>query len=177
MANLYTYLIASLPMLHFGAKPPFSFERFLQICAALIPEKDYQVLSTLPQPQEYTLKSRQQETIKRWMEFDLALRNELVKIRAAKKHIDPGEYLRPDGYAGSSLAPVALAIQRNPSLIEAEKALDLERWNALEELAFGHYFDLDFLITYAYKLLILERWDRIGSADKTTLLDKALKNN
>lgn len=164
-------------MLHFGAKPPFSPERFFKICQELIPEKDYQVLSDLPQPAEYALKSAQQPTVKKWIEFDLVLRNELVKVRAARKHLDPAQYLRADGYSGSWLAPVALAAQRNPSVIDAEKILDAERWKALEELAFGHYFDLDFLITYAYKLLILERWDKVGAADKTTLLDRALKNN
>jgi hypothetical protein len=48
MAEFYPYLIASLPMLHFGMKPPFSFERFLEICDRLIPDKDFQVLLTLP---------------------------------------------------------------------------------------------------------------------------------
>lgn len=177
MANLYIYFIASLPMLHFGAKPPFSSERFLKMCQELILEGDLWILSTLPQAEEYSLKTIEHPLVQRWVEFDLALRNELVRLRAARKHLDPTTYLRHDGYSGPSLAPLALAAQRNPSLIDAEKMLDAQRWKALEELAFGHYFDLDFLIIYAYKLLILERWDKIGSADKTALLEKYLESN
>jgi len=32
-------------------------------------------------------------------------------------------------------------------------------------LSMGHYFDLNFLIIYALKLGILERWARVDSAD------------
>jgi len=174
MADFYPYLIASLPMLHFGMKPPFSFERFLEVCRQFIPEKDFQLLSTLPQPEQYLEKGKSHQIIQKWIEFDVALRNELVKIRATKKHLEPAMYLRPDGYRGSSLAPAVMAANINTSVLDAEKTLEETRWKALEELATGHYFDLDLLITYAYKLLILQRWENIRSADGTILLEQAL---
>jgi hypothetical protein len=176
MADFYPYLIASLPMLHFGMKPPFSFERFLEICFPLIPEKDFQLFHTLPQPDHYFEKGKRHRIIQKWIEFDVALRNELVRIRATKKHIAPATYLRPDGFCGSSLAPAIMAVNINTSVLDAEKTLDETRWKALEELATGHYLDLDFLITYAYKLLILQRWENIRSADGTILLEQALQH-
>ena len=176
MADFYTYLIASLPMLHFGMKPPFSFERFLDVCRQFIPKKDFQLLRTLPQPEHYVEKGTRQRSIQKWIEFDGALRNELVRIRATKKHIDPAMYLRPDGYTGSSLAPAGMAANMTTSVLDAEKMLDETRWKALEELATGHYFDLDVLITYAYKLLLLQRWEDIRSADGTILLEQALQH-
>jgi hypothetical protein len=176
MADFYPYVIASLPMLHFGMKPPFSFERFLEVCRQFIPKKDFQLLSTLPQPEQYFEKGTRHRIIQKWIEFDVALRNELVKIRATKKHIDPATYLRPGGYSGSSPAPAVMAANINPSVLDAEKTLDETRWKALEELTTGHYFDLDFLITYAYKLLILQRWENIGSADGTILLEQVLQH-
>jgi len=176
MADFYPYVIASLPMLHFGMKPPFSSDRFLEVCRPLIPEKDFQLLHTLPQPEQYLEKGKRHQIIQKWIEFDVALRNELVKIRATKKHIEPATYLRPDGYSGSSLAPAVMAANINISVLDAEKILDETRWKALEELATGHYFDLDFLITYAYKLLILQRWENIRSADGTILLEQALQH-
>jgi Protein of unknown function (DUF2764) len=175
MADFYPYLIASLPMLHFGMKPPFSFERFLEVCCPFIPKKDYRLLLTLPQPEQYFEKSTRHPIIQKWIEFDVALRNELVRIRATKKHIDPAMYLRFGGYSGSFLAPSGLAATINTSVLDTEKTLDETRWKALEELATGHYFDLDFLITYAYKLLILQRWENIRSADGTILLEHALQ--
>jgi hypothetical protein len=175
MADFYPYVIASLPMLHFGMKPPFSFERFLEVCRQFIPEKDFQLLRTLPQPEHYSVKGKSHRIIQKWIEFDVALRNELVKIRATRKHIEPATYLRPDGYSGSSLAPAVMAANIHTSVLDAEKTLDETRWKVLEELATGHYFDLDFLITYAYKLLILQRWEDIRSADGMILLEQAVQ--
>jgi len=57
---------------------------------------------------------------------------------------------------------------------EAEKSLDEARWKFLDELSFGHYFDLDILIVYVLKLLLLERWGKINTADKTKILEGAL---
>ena len=176
MASYYTYLIASLPMLHFGIKPPFSFERFLEVCRQFIPEKDFQMLRALPQPDQYLKKGKRHQIIQKWIDFDVALRNELVKIRASKKHIEPETYLRPDRYSGSSPAPVVMAANITTSIFDAERILDEARWRALEELATGHYFDLELLITYAYKLLILQRWENIRDADKTILLEQVLQH-
>jgi hypothetical protein len=176
MPDFYTYLIASLPMLHFGMQPPFSFERFLEVCRQFIPEKDFQLLGTLPKPEQYSVKGKRYRIIQKWIEFESALRNELVIIRASRKHVDPEMYLRTHGYSGSSLAPVVIAAKTNASILDAEKTLDEIRWKALEELATGHYFDLDLLITYAYKLLILQRWENIRSADRTILLEQALRH-
>ena len=176
MADFYPYVIASLPMLHFKMKPPFPFERFLEVCCPLIPEKDFQLLRTLPQPEQYFEKGKRHQIIQKWIEFDVALRNELVRIRATKKHIEPAMYLRPDSYSGSSLAPAIMAANINTSVLDAEETLDETRWKALEELATGHYFDLDLLIIYAYKLLILQRWENIRSADGTILLEQALQH-
>ena len=153
-------------MLHFEGRLPLTFEKFLLICQELIPEKDFQILETITLSPE---QNEGQPIIKQWREFDTSLRNELVRLRAARKRIDSARYLRADGYSGPSLYHIALAAQRNPSPLEAEKLLDRERWNFLEELAFGHYFDLSFLIIYAYKLLILERWEMVAQADKNSL--------
>ncbi len=174
MASLYPYLIESLPALHFDMKPPFSFEAFLQKCIEFIPSKDYTVLAALPKREEAGGKKAGHPIIKDWISFDAALRNELVKIRASHKRIEPAKYIRPDGYGGSAISHIALAAHRNISILEGEKFLDRERWNFLDAQAFGHCFDLGFLVVYAYKLLILERWERIRVADKRALLDKAL---
>jgi hypothetical protein len=176
MADFSPYLISSLPMLHFGMKPPFSFGQFLEACRGFMPEKDYQVLSTLPQPEQYSDDAGRHPVVGRWVQFDSALRNELVKIRAGRKHVDPAAYLHQDGYTGPSLAPFAAAANMGPSLLESEKSLDEARWRMLDEIATAHYFDVDALITYAYKLLILQRWENIRSAKSTILLEGALEH-
>ncbi|MEA3305256.1 MAG: DUF2764 family protein [Candidatus Omnitrophota bacterium] len=176
MPGYYTYLISSLPMLHFGMKPPFSFEKFLRICRGIIPGSDIHILETVSRAGEYACESAQPQAQpqagdiplaeKRWRTFDTALRNELVKIRAARKGLDPLKYIRRDGYADPSITHIAINVHRNLSILEAERTLDQERWRVLDELATGHYFDIDSLIVYAHKLLILERWESIRGVDK-----------
>ena len=174
MSGFYIYLISSLPMLQFGMRPPFSWDNFLELCQRLIPEKDYALLKNLPRPEQYAGYSGEQETIRRWVDFDTALRNELVKLRASRKHIAATKYLQPQDYTNLSLVQAAMSAQRNPAVQEAELILDRERWDFLEGLSFGRYFDLDFLIVYAYKLKILWRWEEVRRADKEALLERVL---
>jgi len=175
MAAVYVYLISSLPMLQFGAKPGFSLERFLAICQDLIPQKDWQILEL--SSRETLLEQKVSlPALKQWLEFETGLRNELVKIRAIRKKIDPAKYLRQvDGYGESGLYHLAMNSHRILSLIDSEKFLDQERWRKLEELCFGHYFDLEALIIYCLKLRILWRWENIVQSDKKEQLERILK--
>jgi len=175
MADFYPYLIASLPMLHFRMKPPFSYGRFLELCRPFIAEKDFRVLGTLPQPEHYGEPGKRHRIIQKWIDFDTALRNELVRLRAQKKHVPPAAYLQPGGSGGPIPAPAGIAANLPASLVDAEKILDETRWKALDELATGHYFDQAALITYAYQLLILERWENVSRADGMFLLEQALQ--
>jgi len=160
----------------FGMRPPFSSQDFLEECRDLIPEKDFTTLSGLPKTEEATLSQIGQPIIKAWIAFDTNLRNELVKVRSSYRHTDPAKYLRPDGYTGIATAHLALEAHKNTSLLEAERFLDQQRWKALEELQAGHFFDLEFIIIYAYQLRILERWEKIRLADKGLLLEEALSS-
>lgn len=171
MPNFYVYFISSLPVLRFGQKPPFSCDVFLSKCAEFIPEKDFNLLKNLS---DQAGNFKHNTTIKLWLDFEVMLKNELVKVRAGRKKIDPLKYLRADGYAGPSMYHIALAAARNPSPLEGERYLDEARWNYLDELTLGHYFDLDFLIIYAYKLLILGRWERIEQADKEKVVNEIM---
>lgn len=170
MPNFHIYLISSLPMLQFGMKPPFSFSRFIERCEGLIPDEEVALLGSLPS----AAGEGQATTLNKWQDLDRQLRNELVKIRAVHKKIDPRKYLRGDEYVEPAIMRAAINAARQPSPLEAERLLDLERWRALEEMAVGHYFDLDSLIIFGLKLLILERWDAVQRADRPKLLEETL---
>ncbi len=178
MSHQHIYLICSLPMLHFGAKAPFSFGRFLAMCEGLVSEEDLKVFESLnrgPLPAgERARGVNIQPALQKWQAFDTTLRNELAKIRASRRHIDPAKYLRNDGFAEPSIVNIAASAHRNPSPLAAEKMLDEARWRFLDELSAGHYFDIDILIIYALKLLILERWERINTADRLQVLEETL---
>jgi len=175
MPTYYPYLISSLPMLNFNARPPFAIERFLGMCKDLIPDNDLEIVDLCFKASLLEEQVKQQ-TLKQWIEFETGLRNELVKIRASRKKIDPQIYLRKDGYGDASIYHIAMNSHRILSLIESEKFLDLARWQKLDELLCGHYFDLDALIAYALKLQILWRWETINRADKQKALEEVLEN-
>ena len=160
-------------MLHFGIEPPFLVDRFLKICDGLIPSCDLKLLEESRNINTCFYKGAS-AVLKKWCDFNIALKNELAKIRASRRHIDAARYLHESTYMGGELARVAMIAYRNPSLAEGEKILDQARWNFLEELCAGHYFDLEYLIIYMQKLLILERWENINSADKAELLKGVL---
>lgn len=169
----YTYFIATLPALLFGSRPPYSFEGFISLSRRFIAEKDRAILNTIPL-MERSFYEGPQETLRKWQDFETRLRNELAKVRSSKRHIDPLKYVRRYGHADTYLAHQVAHIQRNPSALDAQRLLDEERWRFLDELCLGHYFDLDALIVYCLKLLILERWDKIYSADKPAVLEEAI---
>jgi len=175
MPGFYVYLIASLPMLHFGVKPAISLEKFMQACRELLSEEDNKILAACAQQNTYENKINQ-ATLNKWRVFDTILRNELVKIRAGYKKIDPAKYLRQDGITESYIFHLSLSAHRNPSILEGEKMLDEGRWHLLDDLAQGHYFDLDFLLVYCLKLLILEKWEKINDSDKKKSLEEALRS-
>lgn len=176
MPAYYAYLISSLPMLTFGSKPPFSFEDFIRKCRTLIPDEEVEVIRGISSQDVFLLKETSSEVLNKWRDFDIALRNELIRVRAARKKVDPLKYLRHDEYFEPQIVHIASVSLRNPSILEAEKALDLERWRLLEEQSFGRYFDFDVLLIYALKLLILERWMKIGLADKERVMQETLKH-
>jgi len=159
-------------MLSFGTVPPLSFEKFLSLCRELIPEAEHKLLKDLPVPEVGSYHRPAAQTLKRWFDYDRQLRNELVKIRSSRKHLDPAKYLRGDEYADPQISRFAISALRNPSILEGERMQDQERWHILDELSFGHYFDIDFLVIYCLKLLILQKWQRINQADPSRTLEE-----
>ena len=157
-------------MLHFGMKPPFSFERFLKNCQGFITNEDFLLLNNLPLTIDDYGKNVRHPTIEKWLAFDTALRNELVQIRAHSKKTEAAKYVRGENPIDMAISHAAMSIHRSTSILDAEKLLDGARWQALDELGFGHYFDTAFLILYAYKLKMLERWEKINTQDKKELL-------
>jgi hypothetical protein len=173
MPQFYTYFISSLPMLHYGTRPPFTFEEFLESAGTLIGKKDRVFLENLPEYIDEYRPESANSTVRAWLDFDTALRNELARIRSHSKKIEAAKFLRPDPGHGADIAFIAASAHRHPHILEAESILDTGRWAKLDELSFGHYFDLDALIIYAYKLKILQRWEKINNADKERLMEYA----
>jgi Protein of unknown function (DUF2764) len=174
MPAYYTYLISSLPMLNFSTRAPFSLEDFFAKCKNLIPENELEILRSVCQQEGYFLNTQGVASLEQWANFEIALRNELVRARATRAKIDPLKFLRFPDSPQAETSHLAMLAYRSTSILEAEKILDQARWSFLEALSFGHYFDFDYLLVYGLKLKILERWDKIQKADKEHLLNAVL---
>ena len=176
MPAYYTYLISSLPMLNFSAGAPFSLEDFFSKCKNLIPEEEIEILRGACQQDIFSLAAVGIASLKQWGNFEIALRNELVRARAGRKKIDPLKFLRLPDSPQAEISHLAMIAYRSTSILEGEKILDQGRWNFLEILSLGHYFDFDYLLIYGLKLKILERWDKIQKADREDLLKAVVSN-
>lgn len=161
-------------MLHFATKPVLDLKGFLDYCTGLIGQPELGLLQQAISTDAYALDASGSGALLKWKEFDLALRNELAKARAIRKKIVVERFLRPGAQNDINITHIAQVALRQASILEAEKYLDFERWKALDEISSGHYFDLDFLLVYALKLVILERWVKVNSSDKAEIAEKVL---
>jgi len=171
MSSHYYYLAASLPMLDFGLTPPLSYEDFLGRCREQLSDSDMRIIerSTIEPPKT----TRDNFAfLQVWKEFDLALRNELVWLRAAKKGKDALNYIRIEEYRDPFAGYFAQQIHNQDSVFEAERLFDRIRWEKIEDLKSGHFFDIEFLVSYALKLQILERWKKINQEQGLKILEE-----
>lgn len=76
-----------------------------------------------------------------------------LKLALLKQRMDPQQFRKK--WSALSVPPLALT-EGTP--LEKEIQLMQLQWKKLEELATGHHFDLDALIIYKLKLMILDRW-------------------
>ena len=142
-------------MLFPDGKPPMSVAQFDEDAARLMDEKSARQLRsvTLYNPDEKNLPA----AAEKFYDWENALRNSWLDVRK-RFRADAGDFKRgnPDFY--SEIAPALNQAANTTDLLEAEKILDRLRWNQLDNLAAGHYFDLDFLAIYRLKLQILAKY-------------------
>lgn len=113
------------------------------------------LLSAGPDPQ-MDHQGKYPALLRRFWQWEVSLRNELVRVRAAATARDPGPWLR-EGESSPETVQIAQAAIRIDSPLEAEDFLDRNRWKKIEELSAGEFFSLEWLTAYALKLKILLR--------------------
>ena len=155
MAQEFIYFAGSLPMRVFGEKAPMSVAAFDEDADRLLPAAAAGALKNVTLFREEL--SGLPAAAKKFYDWETALRNSALEVRK-KYRSDAGDFKRnnPDFY--SEIAPALTQAANTADLLEAEKILDRLRWNQLDNLAAGHYFDLDFLAIYRIKLQILAKY-------------------
>ncbi len=151
--NNYYYTVAALETISLGEKVPISEEKFLQFAEDTLEEKDYKVLVKtrwgLTEPTGLPFADQ-------ILSWEKELRLELAKARILKLDFEPAQALpTSDGYY--ALLEQVRAVMALDSPLDAEHFLDRLRWNFLEEMGSGHFFDLEALVVYYLKLQLALR--------------------
>ena len=162
MGRSYYYFAASLPMINWEGKLPMTSEEFLLTAHRLLAEGDRELVQRLIEDDNECVETDNAVALS-WIKFNRNFRNEIAWFRAHRAHKDPLKSIRTTKENEPSLREVVYEASRMPDLLEAEKLLDRTCWQFLDDLAGGHYYDLEFLICYGLKLKILQRHHKYKS--------------
>jgi hypothetical protein len=156
----YYYFAATLPSLRIDGSAPMGLGEFLERAGRYLSPKDLFVLEGarlyIPEDGSFPLSAASSPLLMRYYRWELALRNELARLRAqrlqkpADKHLKPGE---PE-WDGVKVAQAAFQAE-DP--LQGELLIERERWSFIEGLGVNRYFDMEFLSSYALLLQALER--------------------
>lgn len=174
MSRAYYYFAASLPMIDFDNKPPFSVENYLEDCLRLLSRNDFELMNELltqKELPEYT----DDQVVNAWIKFYEGFWNELTWQRAKRAGKDPESFIRSRANADSRQAEVIQRALKEVDLLEAERILDRFRWEFLNELEKGQFFNFGFLVIYGLKLKILEKYQRIQSSQGQEIFEEIKK--
>ena len=98
----------------------------------------------------YRAAARQRSSfIRSWYGLDRMIRNSQVRFLASKEGVDPGKYI------------VGETDSRDEEAWPVEHALDRYRWDRITELTTFHYFDMDVILGFLAKAMIVGRWSSL----------------
>lgn len=156
VSRQYYYLVSLLPALVFGNKTPISSGTFMQYCRTHLAPKDNALL------QEFTAEENHlgfNRFYDEWYMWDHDLKKELGHVRAAIMSPEGNRrWLHPPG-TDMVTRDIFHEVLSARTPLEAEVILARVRWEHLDKMEFGYYFDFEKIIAYALKLKIMERLD------------------
>lgn len=152
----YYYTVSALPLIFYESDiQEEGLELFIDFCSDWLSPEDFYCLSQA----DYTKvrnTSFGHPLLKAWQEWERALRNALVELRAPKKGEEPYSYL-VEGERLMGMEEIAREAFVQESPLIGEEILNRARWAFLDELETGHYFDIEKILIHSLKLQILTR--------------------
>ena len=156
MKEQYYYVITSLPYLSLSEELPISKKDFLANCEKYLKKTDFDILESVSLFDIAEQDEAPLAIIRRFFRWERGVRNALVRLRAESLGIEPEEFVRGE-IVDHFQALLAEGAFNADSPLMAEDILNKARWRYLDELEFGHYFDIEILVIFFIKLQILER--------------------
>ena len=164
------FLIASLPTLHFGEKPPLRLSDFWAACEANLKPEELGVLRDLMDT-DGALGSH--AFSRGWHDRETELRNAVVRLRARRRQVNVDSFIRPHAGARVYIQTAVTEAFQAPDPLQRERALDLLRWRILEELAGLDPFGIEAVFSYGLRLRLVWRWEGFKGGSGAAALDKA----
>lgn len=162
------YLVASLPYLRFGEKPPVTRDAFLAACAGWLGEEEQAVLQAGFENRDPV----DGGVAQCWWNSEVQLRDAVARVRARNRGTDAARFIRPhEGFSVSIEKMVVDAFTR-PNPLEQEAELDRARWTLADELALNEPFGFSGVLAFAVKLRIAERWAGLDDAAGQAKVEK-----
>jgi len=154
----YWYFASTLPFFPFGAAAPMTVEEFDERCSRLIDKGDMALVHLVERARagEYSAAMEASPFLRSFLRFEAGVRNALVAARAKANKWDPETWLR-SGIDTVEVSQIVQAVLSAPDPLQAELALERERWNVIEQLSALSSFELDYILAYKMKLLIAIR--------------------
>ncbi|MDD4202054.1 MAG: DUF2764 family protein [Candidatus Omnitrophica bacterium] len=146
MVKGYYYLIASLPFLSLEKELRISKEQFLLECEKWLSEKDMDILLNSVVFED-DIDFEKDDMLSIWKAFDAFLRKQLARYRENTK----------EGLKSSVTDKTIKEIVEQQDPLKKEKVLAEKKLEILDDLEQGHVFDLEAVIIYYLKLVIIER--------------------
>lgn len=149
----YWYLVASLPTLRLGEKPPMDAAAFRAACTGHLSGEETAAVEAILENREPAVGAASNL----W-NSEVQLRDAVVRVRAKHRGTDAARFLRPhDGFSVSIEKAVTDAFTRSNPL-EQEMELDRARWTLADELALTDPFGFPGVLAFAVKVRLAERW-------------------
>lgn len=186
----YHYIIAGLPLLILnGENRSFSYKRLRDEIYNGCSEKDRRLIRWLEfGSKESNLCARfyraalshQNEYIRNYFAMDLQIRNKKVEyvVRESKNNMPESAI---DTYkvneAGCPVLNIDDAAEldkifRTKDILEKEKMLDKYKWEKINAFTLYNYFDIEKILSFLSKAMLIERWERLDTEKGKELFEK-----
>ncbi len=102
--------------------------------------------------------------LQRWVAFEVSLRNALVEARAKALNLEATEYVIAADLTGDvDLTAIINEWTAAANPMQGLRVLDEARWNWIAQNERYFSFDNDELLAWATRLMLLQRWHRLGA--------------
>jgi len=160
---MYYFFSAALPELRPGETPPMTLAEF---------DADAELQLT---PRHYRMMVGEDPAARVYGEmrrFEEYLRTRIAEKRAEKLKM-PADFPEPEAFYGEVDSALGQIAQLDP--MERERAVDMLRWNRLDELTGSDGFGFDHICAYRIKLRLAEKYRGRDAGTGRKFFDSAVR--